>query len=189
MPNRCSWALNCAFTSSGSGRLNQLLLYTSKPCCMRSSRATMSITLTCPPWPFSRSSFLIPARATQAPISVHKAMMVAGDKVSVPAKDVCSVLKPIFCGGRNSTGRSAGNCGSAASITPCNSAASTFSGRCGPCCSTAATGNMAIVSAARPFVCASEKSCALTSAQSREGQAAGVGAWADEDVVLVFMDK
>ena len=84
MPKRCSSALNKACTSGGWGRLNQLLLYTSRPWCWRSSRATMSITATLPPWPLSSNSRFTPARATQAPISVHSAITVAGDSDSVP---------------------------------------------------------------------------------------------------------
>ncbi len=52
---------------------------------MRSWRATMSMLLTLPPWALKISSFLTPARATQAPNSVHSASSVAGDKPKVPA--------------------------------------------------------------------------------------------------------
>ncbi|MNW08762.1 hypothetical protein D3C71_2056100 [compost metagenome] len=51
---------------------------------MRSSRATMSMALTWPPWPLKISSLRTPARATQAPISVHSAISVAGSSVKVP---------------------------------------------------------------------------------------------------------
>src|SRR2546427_2220884 len=37
---------------------------------------------TCPPWPLSSSSRRTPARATQAPSSVHSAITVAGDSRS-----------------------------------------------------------------------------------------------------------
>ncbi len=69
MPKRCSCALNSPLTASGSGRLNQLLPYTSRPQRWRSSRATMSMAATLPPWPLNSSSFLMPARATHSPSS------------------------------------------------------------------------------------------------------------------------
>ena len=169
MPKRCSCALNRPCTSGGWGRLNQLALYTSRPWRWRSSRATMSITATLPPWLLKISSFFTPALATQAPSSVHKAITVAGERVSVPGKFSCSVLRPMFCGGKNSAGTSAPRWGRAASITPCSSVASTDSGRCGPCCSTAATGSTATSCAAWPVLCSAAKSRVERSAQKRDG--------------------
>ena len=77
-------ALNWPATASGSGRLNQLALYTSRSQRVRSSRATMSITLTWPPWPLNNSSFFTPHGPRIRLISVHSAITVAGDSVSVP---------------------------------------------------------------------------------------------------------
>jgi hypothetical protein len=65
-----------ALTSGPSGRLYQLVLYTISPQRLRSSRATMSIRLTWPPWELNSTSFLTPARATLSPSSVHSAMTV-----------------------------------------------------------------------------------------------------------------
>ena len=149
MPKRCSCALNSAATdapaASSSGKLNQLTLYTSRPSRARRSRATTSSKPTCPPWALSSTSFLTPVAATDSAMSVHSRMMVSALSVRVPANAVCSGLKPTACVGRNSTDWLAARCGSAAATTPSTRVVSTFSGKCGPCCSIAATGNTATV--------------------------------------------
>jgi hypothetical protein len=169
MPKRCSAALNKAFTSrpcaSAIGRLNQLTLYTSRPRRARRSRATRSITLTCPPWALNSTSFFTPLAATDSPISVHSRITVSAFSVSVPAKRACSGLNPTAIVGRNSTGRSAASCGSAAATMPVTRSVSTDSGRCGPCCSVAATGSTATVRAAS----SKPKSVVVRSDQKRGG--------------------
>ena len=90
-----------------------------------------------------------------------------GASVSVPEYDRCSVDRPMSCGGSTSTGNDCGSCARAASSTPCSSSASTFSGRCGPCCSMAVTGSTATVRAARPASRAAANSRVESSAQKR----------------------
>jgi len=113
----------------------------------------------------------MPARATLSPSSVQSAISVAGASVSVPGKRMCSGLRPTFCGGKNNTGSSGGNSGSAASITPWSSVASTDTGRCGPCCSVAATGNTATVRSMPGDAASCAKSRVPRSAQKRDGSA------------------
>ena len=50
----------------------------------RSSRATMSITATLPPWLLSSTILRTPERATQAPISHHIAISVPAEWLSTP---------------------------------------------------------------------------------------------------------
>ena len=172
MPKRCSSALKSAFTSwscaSRSGRLNQLTLYTSMSSRARKSRATMSITLTCPPWELNSTSLRIPAAATDSPMSVHSRRMVSALSVSVPGKRACSGLRPTACVGSTNTFNTGARCASAAASTPSTSTVSTLNGKCGPCCSVAATGNTAMVCAASPLWIRLAKSRVERSAQNRD---------------------
>ena len=179
MPKRCSCALNCAATesprSSTSGRLNELTLYTSMPRRVRRSRATTSSSPTLPPCALRSTSFFTPVVATDSASSVQSRITVSAFSVSVPAKRVCSRLKPMDCVGKNSTGTSAFKCASAAVTTPLTSVVSTLSGRCGPCCSMAATGSTAMQRARSSRA----KSVVFRSAQKR-GKA-------ESAVVAMFM--
>jgi hypothetical protein len=98
-----------------------------------------------PPWLLTITSRRMPARATLSPISVHSRIRVSADNVSVPGNAWCSLDLPIGIIGRNVAGRSAGRRRSTSSTMPWLMQASTQTGRCGPCCSTAATGSTAIV--------------------------------------------
>ena len=173
MPKRCSWASNRRFRSSPcglvSGRLNQLTLYTSRFSRARRSRATTSSKPDCPPCALSSTSLRTPAAATLSPISVHSCIRVLALSVRVPANAACSGLKPTACVGKNRALTSGGMCGRAWAMTPSTRRLSTHSGRCGPCCSVAATGSTAISCALRPWSCAWAKSRAVQSAQKWDG--------------------
>ena len=123
----------------------------------------MSITLTCPPCALSSTKVFTPLAATDSPISVHKRITVSARKVKVPAKRACSGLKPTIWVGKNNTGRSQAKWGKLACTTPLTKSVSTDKGKCGPCCSVAATGNTATVRGKSN--CA--KSAVLRSAQKR----------------------
>ena len=60
----------------------------------RRSRVTMSITFICPPWALKNTSLRTPARATLAPMSIHSAISVCADSVTVPGYSECSLLLP-----------------------------------------------------------------------------------------------
>ena len=79
--------VTCASGISPSGRPspNQLAETTTMSCRIRNSRATISMTEIWPPCEFRRTSFLIPAAATEAPISHQAAVSVAAERLSVPA--------------------------------------------------------------------------------------------------------
>src|SRR5712691_10776656 len=111
----------------------------------RSSRATMPITSTLPPWELTMTSLRRPARCTLSPISHQMRMRLSAENVMVPGERRCSCDFPIVWIGRNSTRRSSGRRARTVSIMPCAIAVSVMTGRCGPCCSVAAIGRMASV--------------------------------------------
>ncbi len=61
-----------------------------------------------PPGELMKTSLRQPARATPSPIAVNTPTSVSNGSVSVPGYSACSSEAPIVCGGRNSTGQSAG---------------------------------------------------------------------------------
>ena len=63
---------------------------TKSPWRRRSSRAAISSTCGCPPWPLASSSLRNPARYTDSPISVTTASSVGPVSVIVPGKCRCS---------------------------------------------------------------------------------------------------
>src|SRR5437773_2665842 len=93
-------------------------------------------------------SLRTPARATLRPTSVHASASVWSATVSVPGNATCSVLRPTFMAGNTSSAGAAGCRVSAARTSPSLISASVARGRCGPCCSTAATGSSATVCSA-----------------------------------------
>ena len=97
---------------------NQLAATVSILCLTRRSRATMSIGAICPPWEFRSTSFFTPAAATQSPISIHIAIKVWAEKVSVPSHSECSFDFPTGSVGRNSAGQSSGINGTVAAMMP-----------------------------------------------------------------------
>ena len=89
----------------------------------------------------------MPLAATHSPSSVHTRISVSALSVRVPAKAACSGEKPVVCVGKNNTALSASAACSgaqAAAMMPSAKSLSTLSGRCGPCCSVAATGKTAM---------------------------------------------
>mmetsp|Transcript_9877 Transcript_9877/g.25136 ORF Transcript_9877/g.25136 Transcript_9877/m.25136 type:complete len:231 (-) Transcript_9877:202-894(-) len=136
----------------GRPKPNQLSTTTSMPCRTRSSRATMSIICGCPPWLLKITILRMPARWTDSPMSSHKLVSVWALSDSVPGKAVCSSDFPIGCIGSTVSG-SAGSASSSARFRiPWLMCMSTEHGRCGPCCSMADTGRMAIGSTPESFI-------------------------------------
>ena len=78
----------------------------------------------------------------------HSPSKACSSTLNVPLKAVCSRLSPTVSAGNTSTELSAGKRCIIRRTTPSLMTASVDSGRCGPCCSTAATGSSAIVRAA-----------------------------------------
>src|SRR5262245_9749348 len=93
-------------------------------------------------------SLRIPVRATLRPMSVQASSSVVSRTESVPAKLVCSGLKPTLCAGSASSAAGPDKRSNAARTMPSLMTASVESGRWGPCCSIAATGRSATVSPA-----------------------------------------
>ena len=106
-----------------------------------------------------------PVRATLSPISVQARVTVSAEKVSVPGYSICSFDLPIAWMGRKRTGRSFGTRSIARARYPSLMNLSTPTGRCGPCCSIAATGSTATTL----LMSAAAKSRQLISAQSFVG--------------------
>jgi hypothetical protein len=68
----------------------QLVVTASIACLTRNSRATISITDTLPPCEVTITSFLMPARKTDVPISIQLLVAVSQERDSVPGKSMCS---------------------------------------------------------------------------------------------------
>ena len=136
----------------------------------RRSRATSSIAATLPPWLVTRTSLRSPARARLSPISVQARDRGRGrQRQRARDKPRCSARLPTRCTGRNVTGRRVGqDLARRAPDRPRRCKLSTPSGKCGPCCSTAASGSTAIQR--RSASPAAAMSCQVISIQSRFGQ-------------------
>ena len=87
----------------------------------------------------------LPTAATESPISVHIAIKVCAECVKVPGQAMCWSDLPTDIVGRKIAGQSAGINGRHAAISPFAIAVSTDSGKRGPCCWMAATGNTATI--------------------------------------------
>ena len=100
-----------------------------------------------PPWLFRITSRRTPARATLSPISVHSASSVSTEPVSVPGNLMVLDRQPDRLRRQHQHRRVLGQLASARATMPWLIVVSTEIGRCGPCCSIAATGSTATVSA------------------------------------------
>src|SRR3981189_165035 len=109
------------------------------------ARPTMPITSLLPPCELTMTSLRKPARCTPSPISHQMRVRFSAEQVIVPAERRCSLDFPIVWTARNSTRRSSGRRASTVLIMPSAIAVSVITGRCGPCCSVAATGRVARV--------------------------------------------
>ena len=123
-----------------STKSHQFAQTASIPCRTRRSRATISITGGLPPWLLKKTTRRRPARTTLSPIEFHCCIKVSAETDNVPAKRLCSSLLPTICIGIVSTEASAGSRSRANANTPALMLLSTDTGRCGPCCSMAASG-------------------------------------------------
>lgn len=156
MPCRASAGL-----TSPSGLPRRLHMQATANICdvARSRRQTMSTTCGCPPRLFSSTSLRTPARATLCPILVQSAISVSALAVSVPGKRMCSTDSPMACTGSTSSGSASGSSARVRVSTPSLMVRSTETGRCGPCCSMAATGRTATVSRGRDGKAVQGRSC------------------------------
>ena len=134
-----------SYIPSGSPNQRQCVATASMPKRTRSSRAAVAITEALPPCELASTSLRRPARRTPSPVSTSTRSSVSADSVSVPGDRMCSFDLPIDWIGSTSTRNSAGNRRFRQASMPSAMATSVITGRCGPCCSVAATGRMAMV--------------------------------------------
>ena len=198
----CSPCFSSVSEKSPSGRPkeNQSHVTTSIPRRLRRSLATTSAICGWPPWELKSTSLRTPARATDSPMSVQTAVSVEALREMVPAKSSCSTDLPYGTGGRRRNVVSGEETGARAPSgaagdsdddalassssrrssnarfnTPALMAASTHTGRCGPCCSIAPTGRSAThASASR-----ASNSAVVRSVHSRSATARG-REWGDD---------
>ena len=145
MPWRSS---SSEYIPCGRPKRCQLVLTASMPNFTRSSRVTMPMISSLPPCDLTTTIFFMPARATDAPSSVQASISVFAGSVNVPGARRCSLDFPTAWTGRMRISISAGSRGATVSIIPFMIVVSVETGRCGPCCSIAATGRTAIVASA-----------------------------------------
>ncbi len=156
MPCRFSAASNSPFMSINRGHIT---FTANMPSLTRKSRQTISSSCGWPPCEFRNRILRMPARYTLSPSSYQTRPKVSCDKVSVPGKAKCSSDFPTGIIGSTRAGQSGSINSTARAMMPALIAASTLTGKCGPCCSTAPTGRIATTrSASRPA-----KSCVVRS--------------------------
>ena len=129
----------------------------------------MSMIETCPPWALKIRSLCTPLRATEAPISFQTRIRVSALRVRVPGKRWCSLLLPKAWVGSTKAVAEAPIWGKARSTMALTRSVSTPVGRCGPCCSVAATGRTATTWAIWPAARRRAKSRVLRADQWVEG--------------------
>ena len=151
------------YSPAGRPKRRHWVVTTSMPRRTRSSRARMPMTSILPPCELAITILRKPARCTPSPISTQMRTRLSAEWVIVPGERRCSSDFPIVCVGRTSTPRSSGRRASTVLIRPSPMAVSVRTGRCGPCCSVAATGRIATVE----FGSSAANSLDLSSAQNR----------------------
>src|SRR6516164_9617504 len=125
-------------------RRDQPVVTTKSPCFARRSCATTLMAALLPPWLVTITSFFTPARATLSPSANQVLSATSVGKVSVPGESICSVEMLTGCSGRRVTGTASGRSSRTRGKYACAIITSVPSGKCGPCCSVAASGRTSI---------------------------------------------
>ncbi len=136
---------------SGWPKRCQLVVTASRPCWARRSCATSDIAALLPPWLVTITSLRMPAATTPDPSSIHDFNATLVDSVTVPGKSVCSVERPTGWIGMKVAGMVSGSRVRTRARKASAISVSVSSGKCGPCCSVAASGSTAIQCAVPPF--------------------------------------